>query len=373
MRGKKYIRRDPLHQQVADALRGQITAKYTPGLKLESETNLAKRFSVSVVTIREALSALAQEGLVQREHGRGTFVADWRSSQSIGILFAQDIALQQNSDFVLRVAQELRQILEEANCETRLYMIPAASGGAAADVSCPVLTRDVEENQLAAVAAINVVASPHWLAPLQQQNIPVVGSRKGFTYCVRHDHQRMISDGVKYLVKRGCKKIVLMSWDEYRSFTECFIRELQIAHLPVHQGWIRNNLLPKSLGVGWQEFREIWSAASDKPDGLLISDDQLCAGAVKAIEEVDVRIPEELIIISHANKGREIQTNFPMPRMECDPDEFASAVAEMLINLKDTKPMGSPIVSLGFNWVDDNEPTLSHTSESSVNNCKVES
>ncbi|MDR3576097.1 MAG: GntR family transcriptional regulator [Anaerolineaceae bacterium] len=42
--------------------------------RLPSETDLAKEFAVSRVTVREALSSLERRGLVFRRHGVGTFV-----------------------------------------------------------------------------------------------------------------------------------------------------------------------------------------------------------------------------------------------------------------------------------------------------------
>lgn len=43
--------------------------------KLDSEKNLAKKFNISRVTIRSALSDLEREGKITRQHGRGTFIS----------------------------------------------------------------------------------------------------------------------------------------------------------------------------------------------------------------------------------------------------------------------------------------------------------
>ena len=50
------------------------TDNYNPGDKLPSEYELAKKYGVSRMTLREALRALEEEGLVARKHGAGTFV-----------------------------------------------------------------------------------------------------------------------------------------------------------------------------------------------------------------------------------------------------------------------------------------------------------
>lgn len=46
-----------------------------PGDRIPSERDLADRFRVSRVTVRRALGELAEKGLIDSQHGRGTFVA----------------------------------------------------------------------------------------------------------------------------------------------------------------------------------------------------------------------------------------------------------------------------------------------------------
>ncbi|MEV5414117.1 GntR family transcriptional regulator [Thermopolyspora sp. NPDC052614] len=65
----------PLWQVIASALRADILdGHHTPGSPLPSENDLAKRYSVSRPTVRDALKTLVLEGLVSVVRGRGTFV-----------------------------------------------------------------------------------------------------------------------------------------------------------------------------------------------------------------------------------------------------------------------------------------------------------
>ncbi|QYJ19791.1 GntR family transcriptional regulator [Achromobacter sp. ES-001] len=66
----------PLHAQVAALLRGFIrTNKLAAGAVLPSEAALCVRFGVARSVVRQALAALATEGLIQRESGRPATVA----------------------------------------------------------------------------------------------------------------------------------------------------------------------------------------------------------------------------------------------------------------------------------------------------------
>jgi GntR family phosphonate transport system transcriptional regulator len=66
-----------LWRQIADALRRDIQGEeIRPGQRLPTEAELAVRFGVNRHTVRQAVAALADEGLLSVEQGRGTFVPE---------------------------------------------------------------------------------------------------------------------------------------------------------------------------------------------------------------------------------------------------------------------------------------------------------
>ncbi|CCH75903.1 HTH-type transcriptional repressor dasR [Nostocoides japonicum T1-X7] len=69
------IVREPKYHTVMEQL-ADFIADAEPGTPLETERELATRFATSRTTVRQALSALAAEGRVERTQGSGTFVAE---------------------------------------------------------------------------------------------------------------------------------------------------------------------------------------------------------------------------------------------------------------------------------------------------------
>lgn len=87
---------EPLHFQVAGELERRIVSgTWPPGHQLPPEPDLGRLFGLSRATIRQALSRLEQEGLIVRQKGRGTFVADDRRRswllQSAGGFFQDEV------------------------------------------------------------------------------------------------------------------------------------------------------------------------------------------------------------------------------------------------------------------------------------------
>lgn len=72
----------PLYRQLYVTLLNDINAgKWKYGERLPSERDLAEAYRVSRITTRQAVEALVKAGVVYREQGRGTFVANLNSGQ----------------------------------------------------------------------------------------------------------------------------------------------------------------------------------------------------------------------------------------------------------------------------------------------------
>ncbi len=71
----------PLYYQLKEILKQQIRAGHlAPHTALPSESELGAQYCVSRATVRQATTELVLEGLLYRQHGRGTFVCEPRAT-----------------------------------------------------------------------------------------------------------------------------------------------------------------------------------------------------------------------------------------------------------------------------------------------------
>ncbi|HET9922269.1 MAG TPA: GntR family transcriptional regulator [Ktedonobacteraceae bacterium] len=77
----------PLYYQLKEVLKQQIRAGHlAPHTAIPSEPELVAQYHVSRATVRQALTELVHEGLLYRQHGKGTFVCEPRIQQTVSEL-----------------------------------------------------------------------------------------------------------------------------------------------------------------------------------------------------------------------------------------------------------------------------------------------
>ena len=74
----------PLYEQIKSLILKQLVdGRWKAGERLPNEFQLGEEFGVSQGTVRKALDAMAREGLLVRQQGKGTYVAEHNPQQSL--------------------------------------------------------------------------------------------------------------------------------------------------------------------------------------------------------------------------------------------------------------------------------------------------
>jgi GntR family transcriptional regulator len=123
--GARYLDKnshEPLYRQLAKLLVSQIqSGDYKAGHRLPSERELSELHKVSRITARQAIDLLFEDGLIFREQGRGTFVAEPRVRHLQGLTsFTEDMQARGFTPHSRILTQEVLEADQELQSSLRL-------------------------------------------------------------------------------------------------------------------------------------------------------------------------------------------------------------------------------------------------------------
>lgn len=120
---------------------------------------------------------------------------------------------------------------------------------------------------------------------------------------VRIDNQDAVFMAVSHLAESGYRDIAFVNGAASLSSTMAdrlkgFKRALRHFHYPVNRNFLRSGAL--TLEGGYTQIRELIKARP-RPRAVILANDQMAFGAVKAIKEARLRIPEDIALIGFDN------------------------------------------------------------------------
>lgn len=104
----------PAYQRLAESIRrGIVDGTYKSGEKIPSEAALVKSSGLALLTVRQALGVLVDEGLLERFPGRGTFVTEINWRKASFVLRGLDDKVASEDIRVKVICSEVRRASEE--------------------------------------------------------------------------------------------------------------------------------------------------------------------------------------------------------------------------------------------------------------------
>lgn len=334
-------------EPIADDLRMEIQTRLREGDVLPSEASLAKRYDVSVRVVREAIQALCVEGLVARHMGKGAVVLDPFLRKNVAIVVEPDIADPLAPWFWLRVAQQLRRSIADGGFHCRLYVGHTPWHISHPEtLTCAEFHRDVENNLICGIATVATITREIWWRRASEKGIPLIGDHPMYPYSVLVQDQEMVEQGIRWLRQAGCRSVGLV--DRGSDEGGCH-----------HERWAQKAAAETSMDLVWshaippcanryETFRRLKERFSSRPlpDGLLVANDTVYGEVAFVLRLLGLRVPEDLAVVAHQNRGNRCDIEFPIARLENDPDEMAAMMARKLIRLMRHEPASDPSETL---------------------------
>jgi len=333
-------------EQIRDHVREIIlSGQMKPGDRIPSTADLARQWATHVPTVHAALSGLVKEGLLDRYPGKGTYVAErTRALTCVGIYYGEDIWTKRVSAFLLSLHAALKEQLTRMGIQTDVW-IDTRSSAEQTDAWLP-LERAATQHRIQAVIA-TCVDWPHmkWLDRLA---VPVSYlSTANVANKVTFDQRQLAELSLRRLAEQGCRSVGLISGvpsnvldadgspNDITYFLRTFLHVAGELGLTIRDSWMRLAEHEHALrGVpraqyGYRQFRALWDQP-EHPDGLLVDEDAVAAGALMALVELGVRVPEELKLVLHKNEGVDLLCPVPATFAVSDETQLAGALIEQV-------------------------------------------
>lgn len=322
------------------------------------EAELARRLGVSRGTVREAIATFVHEGLIERRAGGGTVVVAPRIRRPrVGLWFDLDLP----AAYAFQVLNHLLACLAGQDLAAKTYVAPRPTTNPASNPAQLELVEDLKNAGIDALGIVNGLVPAEALARIRASRVPVVGCPSDMpldaadclTAQIVSSSGVQVREGARYLLAKGCRRIAWLAWARNSwipRLIEVFRKTLAEHGVAFREEWLRMNEDPSLPGAGYEEFCDVWRSSREKPDGLLVSDDVLFPDVALAVRDLGIRVPEQLRVVAHANKGMATCPAFPAPRMERDPEEHARVMSAYLAKAARGEPIEPRRTVLTFRW-----------------------
>ncbi len=338
-----------LPKRIAATLRAQLeNGTYKAGDRFPSQNELARTFLTSTVSAREAVALLVEEGLLERRFGSGTYVTGRTPERFVAVVTELDVSHPAASPAFLIMMQAVRRHLAAAGLQTRVYIGHTSPFGTAAPerITSWEFWHDLEAGRIIGLVTVGMDAHLGQTA-VAGRSIPHIdgSTMDGVRFW---DDRELVFKGLRALARQGCRQVacVVQSKGLTHPLLELFKREVKRRGLLTRPEWTVLAPLLHERGDGAAAFRSLWLSHDEKPDGLLVLDDMLYRDMAPTFLVNGIRVPEDLIVVSHAN-AHDTRPFVPEPvRLVADMDAVGEAMAQNLLNrMKDpqAKPEGIPI------------------------------
>jgi DNA-binding LacI/PurR family transcriptional regulator len=343
-RQRKASRQD----HIADHLRGQIiSGKFAAGQRLPTRQVLQRRFAASITTVQRALDELADGGFVVARGTLGTFVVEFppHLHHYALVLFQR---LGRSVRFLTTLANEAAAIgagpapritifhgvENHPDNEPHRQLLAAARAKELAGLILVVQPWSLEGSPLLEMAGLPRVA----IAPLPIPNWDTVSL----------DEDGFLAKALAHFRAHGRKRLAVIAGGMQYMKPAALTAAAAASGLSLRPYWLLR-LSPNDPANARECAHLLFHTGQDeRPDALLISDDNLVEYSLLGLLDAGVRIPQDLEIVSHCNYPAMTPSAVPITRLGYDARLILTTAMSALDRMRSGKTPGNLLVPAEF-------------------------
>ena len=322
-----------------------IDGRFGRNAQLPPQSELAIRFSVSPVTVGLALSRLAREGFVQARHRRGTFVVEKPPHlNNYALVFWNEpvagIAPSNWSKYYTALTNAAIELQQTA--QIRVLMFHGVNQHADTD-DRQRLEGYLRAHRLGGMIFVNMPADLVGTPILEEAGVPRVAFMSQHRYpqvrTMSFDEQMWFGKALDHLAAQGRKRVAMVMVGLYKESDELISAAVAKRGMECPFRWRQIVPLnePKAIRNCVQLL--MYGAGAQRPDGLLITDDNFAEPAMGALIATGVRVPDNVAVVTHCNFPCVTSAVLPVARLGYD----IRAALRTAIDLIDRQRRGEPV------------------------------
>lgn len=298
-----------------------LTGALAPGGKLPSRAEIQARFGTSTVTVQRAFDRLMKYGFVTTRGRNGTFVTDRPPHTSRYVMAFPTMPGAQTWVRYWTVLMEVAQQLEG----TSGLAIPAYRGvdKHEADGDYPRLLEDVKEKRLAGIIfptnPFLVAGTPVMDDPtLPRVAVMEAPAPKGVA-AVDLDRMSFFEKALDYLAERNRRRVAILTIPHTETeFLKTFTTGLVKRGMTTEQYWAQAVSLEHPSCAAAVAHLMFHGPRNDRPDALVITDDDLVEHACAGLVAARCSVPADLDVVAYCNFPAPDQGALPVKRLGYD-------------------------------------------------------
>jgi len=315
--------------EIVAALRREIVlGRQAPGTRLPTWDELAEQFGVSRPTLRLALGDLRTQGFVEADSTRGTFVA--RKPPCLhryGLVFYESPGLGWNR-FYAALAQAAAGITHAGEREVAVFYNVRAGEGSQPRGQ---ILEDVANHRFAGlvlVGAASLMPDPLWQSmPVDRMVICKPEKCKDLSSLVL-DWPSFWKKSLDWLESRGRRRVAVLGSD---TSPQTGLYELAVKRgLVTKPGWHQAASLRYPEGAGHIMQLLMDPSLGEKPDAIIVTDDNLVEAALGGLLASGVRVGEQIDVVAHCCWPWPVPTMPQVKRLGFDAAEVLTVALRMV-------------------------------------------